>query len=362
MATIVAVLVLLPGMTSSVLPHSIQASGRVSVSGISSGADLAVQLQVAYADVFSGVGVFAGQGFHCAVQRFPLDPLQHPDPSVPYCDGCPPNTTLLYDHCKRDPSWTNNASLLANFAKEQADKGTISSLDQLAEAKIYLYRGTDDHTYNKGSVNTTANFFRHFVQEESIYFESKINSSHLLPGINPYLCWWEEWAGKDNCTYDGAGEALHWIYGKNAFPNGRFAGNSTDLLKYMVPFKQKKFFPKDGRDPFLADDGMIFIPPSCQDKNSSELATQKCKVHLFLHGCGVTFSYSVFSTYGGFNEWAYKNDMIVFYPKMSTRGNTKQLKSGCFDGYGQTGVDYDLRTSSQMTTIVNIVNHLVDNY
>ena len=32
----------------------------VSVSGISSGADFAVQLQVAYSEMFAGVGVFAG--------------------------------------------------------------------------------------------------------------------------------------------------------------------------------------------------------------------------------------------------------------------------------------------------------------
>jgi hypothetical protein len=25
----------------------------------------------------------------CAVYRFPLDPLKAPNPSVPYCDGCP---------------------------------------------------------------------------------------------------------------------------------------------------------------------------------------------------------------------------------------------------------------------------------
>lgn len=35
--------------------------------------------------------------YHCAVQRFPDDKLSHEyDPSVPYCDGCPPNTTVYF--------------------------------------------------------------------------------------------------------------------------------------------------------------------------------------------------------------------------------------------------------------------------
>ena len=44
------------------LPAGVVAAdgASVSVSGISSGADFAVQLQVAYSEMFAGVGVFAG--------------------------------------------------------------------------------------------------------------------------------------------------------------------------------------------------------------------------------------------------------------------------------------------------------------
>ena len=38
----------------------------ISVSGLSSGADFAAQFQVAYSKTVTGVGVFAGQPFHCA--------------------------------------------------------------------------------------------------------------------------------------------------------------------------------------------------------------------------------------------------------------------------------------------------------
>ena len=44
-----------------------------SISGLSSGADAAVQMSVAFADLFSGVGVFAGQPYHCARNTGVLD-------------------------------------------------------------------------------------------------------------------------------------------------------------------------------------------------------------------------------------------------------------------------------------------------
>ena len=48
-------------------------SSGISCSGISSGADFAVQFATAFSKHIVGVGVFAGQPYHCAVTRFPLD-------------------------------------------------------------------------------------------------------------------------------------------------------------------------------------------------------------------------------------------------------------------------------------------------
>ncbi len=115
----------------------------ISCSGISSGADFALQFQVAFrylngfdlilkltifSDLLMGVGVYAGEPYHCAVTRFTFvhawkclrsfrnDELQHcqdqpasqlgPGCTSNYaapCEGCPPNTTLIYDHCKIHP-------------------------------------------------------------------------------------------------------------------------------------------------------------------------------------------------------------------------------------------------------------------
>jgi poly(3-hydroxybutyrate) depolymerase len=66
----------------------------ITVSGISSGADFAVNLHVAHSSVISGVGVFAGQAYHCAVTRFRKDSLRPASDDVPVCDGCPAGQTI----------------------------------------------------------------------------------------------------------------------------------------------------------------------------------------------------------------------------------------------------------------------------
>ena len=54
---------------------NIDAAG-ISISGLSSGADFAANFQVAFSRTIMGLGVFAGQGFHCAAQRFPNDTVR----------------------------------------------------------------------------------------------------------------------------------------------------------------------------------------------------------------------------------------------------------------------------------------------
>lgn len=58
-----------PAAARVVLPLSIDPS-QISISGISSGADMTVQVQVAFSSLIMGSGVFAGQPWRCAIHRF----------------------------------------------------------------------------------------------------------------------------------------------------------------------------------------------------------------------------------------------------------------------------------------------------
>ena len=322
--------------------------------GLSAGADMAAQFMIAYSDLVAGVGVFAGQAYRCAVTRFSGDALTPLNPSVPVCDGCPFNRTLHYDHCKRYPEIINTSALIA-YAQAQDAARTIAPLSTLKKRKFFLYRGTEDATYRKGAVRAAAKVYASLASSSSLVkFVDTIDSTHLLPGVDPHLCWWEEMSGPDNCTFDGAGEALSWIHGPQRLAqprrNDTVALNAVDLYS----FDQRPFFAAvtDGRDPLFADTGRVFVPKACAKEGA------RCDVAIFLHGCGVSFSYDTFTRYAGFNEWAANNHFVVLYPQAAGRGKTKQMQSGCMDGYGDTGKDYTLRSAPQMRVLAAMIKAL----
>jgi hypothetical protein len=216
---------------------------------------------------------------------------------------------------------------LIAYTQTQSTSGTIDPLTHLADKKIFLYRGESDTTYNKGTVNTTANFFTSLMPHANILFHTTTDSPHLMPGINPYLCWWEEWGGPDNCTFDGAKAVLSWVHGDAALAGGR--DNDTEALAAMLqPFDQTKYFPSNGFSGYLADEGKIFIPKSCVAVGSAsgsagragnagsagvvgggEEGVIQCKLHFFFHGCDVTDSYDVFTNYTGLVSFAHHNHL-----------------------------------------------------
>ena len=159
--------------------------GSVSVSGLSSGADFVVQLATTYSSLVKGVGVFAGQAFHCAVTYFPGDNLTkaegHALKEVPHCFGCPAGQVITYDHCKHPPQRGDlgkgvDPKQLVAYIQQQAAAGTIDPLSNLAGSRVYLYRGLKDTTYEGNAVGDTAAVFSAFVPAANLHYEETIPS------------------------------------------------------------------------------------------------------------------------------------------------------------------------------------------
>jgi len=281
-----------------------------------------------------GAGIFAGEPFHCAVTRFKDDP-----PNIPY------------DHCKTYPNWVD-VKLLGEYAKEEENQGNISPLVYLYDDYIYLYRGSKDPIYYPGSVENTGDFYKLFVNSESqILLENTIPSLHCMPTVNYGTpCGIEgDPHGIEKCNYDGAGICLSHIYQKiPLIPPG------TAMDDNLIEFDQTLYF--GSIFPGLADIGWIYIPQPCQLHSNPK----PCKLHIFFHGCGMDFSIPSFNfTYikhAGFNSWAESNEMVVLYPQMGGYKNgTKQQLAGCWDSYGDTGGNYCLKTSVQMSTVRRMI-------
>ena len=341
------------------LPSLTVVPGSVSVSGLSSGADFVVQLATTFSSLVRGVGVFAGQPFHCAVTYFPGDNLTTDEgkaaAEVNHCFGCPRGMVIGYDHCKHPPPRGDlgagvDVAMLVEYVRAQAAAGAIEPLEHLAHgSRVWLYRGLEDRTYEGNAVNNTAAVFRAFVPPANLHYENTVGSVHSMPlaaktckGLPDEEDWCSECGeegGFNACGYDGVGHALQWIYNASLVtpPAESALGNGTGSL---LPFDQTQFFDPAGPDAGFSDTGHVYVPLRCASKGAP------CKLHLYFHGCGAAWFYPYEMAHLNFQGWADANDIVVVFPYLmgwserNISGTTGQQRGGCYDGYGQTGAFY----------------------
>jgi len=352
----------------------------ISISGLSSGADFVVQLQVAHSALIKGVGIFAGQPYHCAVTRFVADELvpqcsnspkkpctaRTPSPSVPICDGCPEGQTLTYDHCKTKPDWVN-VSVLLDYARHQADAGEIDGLGNLSSTPVYVYRGTKDACYLQGSLAKVQAFF--VALNSNVQFNKTTPSAHSWPTAD-----WGTPCGHgaiENCGYDGPGAALQHIYGGSDSQGhgGTLHSPIASVNSSLSEFDQHPFFSQDnnGTNTYnettphstgFAPFGFVYVPEACKS------GSKQCKLHFSLHGCGVVGGPTGDGYYDdevhhlGFQRWGEANGIVIVYPKLQSHGGTVQTQTGCWDGYAQSGSDYALQSGAQISAIRSMIKVL----
>jgi len=314
----------------------------ISISGLSSGADFAAQFQVAFSRTIMGCGIFAGQPFHCAVQRFLGEPSVPPSADVPFCDGCPANRTVVYDHCKVTPDYVN-VSVLAAAARRYSRQGHIDDVAHLRRARIYTFCGTRD-TGHFGATEKARDFFLQFVNASQVATSFDVDAGHCWPqskGIAP--CGGP--LPDQNCGYDGPAALLTHLYGTLAPPAASIVHSS------LLTFDQTPF---DGEERLgrLNDRGLVYVPEAC--------VTQRCRLHVSMHGCGIPFALTrMLAASLSFNKIAERNKLVVLWPQKALEllkpHATWNERQGCWDAYGQTGRDYDLRDATQMRAVRRMI-------
>lgn len=209
------------------------------------------------------------------------------------CVGCPPNQTVLYDHCKVTPGLVQVSVLLA-AAEAAASAGRVPPLGNLASARVYLYRGTKDVVYPDGSVNQTQAFFEALVADPAaqVVFEASVPSQHCMPTVDPWLspasCGVNApWAppAMENCGYDGAGAALQHFYGGSLTPPPQGAG---PIASQLSAFDQTRYL-NGTLFGGLAEQGYVYVPAACA-------AGGACRLHVAMHGCGMGASFANMNT------------------------------------------------------------------
>ena len=315
-----------------------------SISGVSSGAFMAVQFGTAWSSVIRGVGVVAGGPYWCAKAKSWLS----------YWSALSNATGV----CLSGPL----SDLSEFFAKadSKSASGAIDSLQLLRRQKIYVFHGYNDDKVARPVTDAAAGFYRHYLGEASrgnLFYQTTIGAGHSLvvaqdpPRIDLGACQANVGPFIGQCGYDQAGIILQHIYGAlNPPRQGPLTGTikSFDQSVYAKPASLSRIS--------LGETGYVFVPKSCADGEA-------CGVHIALHGCRQTVDdiQKRFIDHAGYNAWADTNRLIVLYPQtVAARGPWPYNPQACWDLWGY--VDYDdsyvTKSGAQIRTIKAMLDAL----
>ena len=339
LAAVLALLAACSEQSSGQLPELAADRTATSVSGISSGAYMAGQFQMAHARDVVGAGLVAGGPYGCSESLY-ADVIPGPGTALlnltKAINGCMLNGLQAFG--VPDPQQ------LANRARQLAERGSIDPVADVVRDRIYLFSGTEDRTVVPAIVKAARKFYEDIgVPADQILFVGDVPAGHAFitedrgPACNssgkPYIV---------DCDYDQAGALLQQIYGPleppAQAPSGTFEVFDQDV------------FTQDLSNHGLADDGVVYIPATCRDAAG-------CKVHIAFHGCGQnrTFVGDAFVRDSGFARWADANRLILLFPQTAA---TPLNPQACWDWWGYTGPEYLTREAPQIIAVYRMLERL----
>ena len=302
----------------------------ITVSGMSSGAAMAVQVGYAFSATFKGVGVFAGSPYACQGH-------------------------YVYTACQNNS--TISAAMLA-VMQADIDSGSgvrIDAKSNVAAQKVFLFVGSSDTVVGPHPMQAVqSQYAANGVAQAALVLSA--NTAHVFPtdfsasgdnacglSLSPYIA---------NCGYDGAKAVLTQFYGPLA------ARNNAPAASHYLEFSQAEFTSNAG----MAPTGWVYVPAACA-------AGAKCKLHVAFHGCAQNYASigDKFIKNTGYTRWADTNDIVVLFPQTRADNTAHPTPANgpasnpaaCWDTLGFYGADYAQRTGPQISAVKAMVDRLV---
>lgn len=311
--------------------------GATTVSGVSSGGYMAVQVHVAHSASVIGAGVLAAGPYWCA-------------------QG---SVWAAYHNCMTPGRFTPLPApgVLSAAVSSAASARVIDPPSRLAASRVWLFGGTEDRTVAPAVVDALERFYREYVPAARIARVQDVPAGHAIvtedagnpcrSTASPFI---------NDCDYDAAGRLLAHLYGTLA-PRGHAASGT------LRAFDQRPYASGDPRSISLAERGFVYVPAAC--------AAGGCRVHVALHGCrqGVEAVGERFVREAGYNRWADTNRIVVLYPQTTARNGPGFFGGrysfvfnprGCWDWWGYTGPLYHTQAAPQIRAIRAMVARLAE--
>jgi poly(3-hydroxybutyrate) depolymerase len=286
---------------------------QFTVSGLSSGGYMAVQLHVAHSSRVTGMAAIAAGPYYCAQGSL----------------------FTAYYNCMTPGAWTPlpAAPALRRQVELLGASGRVDAPANLASAKVWLFSGRDDRTVRPEVVEGLKAFYESF-RAAPLLIADKAAGHGMVTDDRGSACAVTAPPYLNDCDYDAAGALLAHLLGALK-PRAAAAGR-------LVEFEQKGF---DGAG--LADNGYLYVPQACEGGG--------CRLHVAFHGCRQTAE--EFAEGAGYNRWAEGNRLVVLYPQVRASFWPYNPR-GCWDWWGYTGPEYHTREGAQVKAVMAMVARL----
>ncbi len=298
-------------------------TNNISISGLSSGGFMAVQMHVAYSSTFMGVGSVAGGVYYCA-------------------EGSQTNATGRCMNASQGGS-IPSGGYFRDRANTFASQGKIDPTSNMNGDRVWIFTGSNDSVVNTSASDRLRDFYEYFTSSSNItYVRNAVGAEHaMVTKDHGNACSFKGDPYINDCNYDAAGNILKHIYGSL---NARTSTVSSNLKDFDQSAFHSTFY--------LHNDGYIYVPDACD-------SGAQCKLHVVLHGC-VQNKDKVGNEYAlhtGYNQWAESNNIIVLYPQTSLSATNQ-----CWDWWGYAdliaGGEYHVKSGTQMTFVKDLVDHI----
>jgi poly(3-hydroxybutyrate) depolymerase len=298
------------------------AESTATVSGVSSGAYMAVQFHVAHSSRVKGVGALAGGPYYCAQGSL----------------------WTAYYNCMTPGSFAPlpSTARLREQTESFAAGGRIDPTSNLESARVWLFSGTRDDTVTREVVEGLYNFYSAYKAASVIVRDKPAGHAMVTEAAGNSDCGATRPPFINDCDYDAAGTLLQYLLGPLAPP-------SASPLGRLESFEQASF---GGYAIGMDDEGYFYLPKECE--------TQRCRVHVAFHGCrqGRDQVQEQFARDAGYNRWADTNRIIVLYPQAIARWWWIYNPKGCWDWWGYTGAQYHTRDGAQIRAVKAMLDRL----
>ncbi|CAF2817996.1 unnamed protein product [Rotaria sp. Silwood2] len=353
---------------------------NVTVSGISSGAAMAVQFHMAYSKEISGCGILAGPPYECA------------------------GNLAGVTKCMKGPVQNISALSILLKLESYASAGYIDSLSNIENDSVYIFSGTKDSVTLPSIVKLNEKIYS--VLDANIKTNYDLPATHGFPTNNfGESC--DVLNTKNfinNCGFNMAYDVLNHLHGGQLITPKLNA--ATPLVGQMIVFRQASFqnpppslavgdissisvlkwisetmslynpikwgWPTSGlfnltmptiTVPFegqqvstrgfsigLDEYGFVYFPSACTKG-------KKCSIHVVLHGCrqGKWFIGDTFITKTGYLEVAELNNLIVLFPQITPTTAFPMNPMGCWDWWGANTPQYAIKTAPQMFSVKQMI-------